>query len=218
MSRSAFLGCGAVSDNGPMPEASRGPGHRALGAGTGGRHAAGAAGPGGTRHRHAGGGEAGNRQSWRLGEGSGRHCHDRCRRGRRGYCGRGDVIVEPTSGNTGVGLAVVAAQRGYRCIFVCTDKVAPEKVALLRAYGAEVVVCPAKVDPDDPRSYYSTAARLKAETPRAFSPDQVLQPEQPPRPLRNDRPRDLGIRPVGGSPTSWPAPAPVAPSAASGDS
>ena len=91
----------------------------------------------------------------------------------------GDVIVEPTSGNTGVGLAVVAAQRGYRCIFVCTDKVAPEKVALLRAYGAEVVVCPAKVHPDDPRSYYATAARLKAETLRAFSPDQYSNQSNP---------------------------------------
>ena len=91
----------------------------------------------------------------------------------------GDVIVEPTSGNTGVGLAVVAAQRGYRCIFVCTDKVAPEKVALLRAYGAEVIVCPAKVDPEDPRSYYSTARRLKAETPRAFSPDQYSNQNNP---------------------------------------
>ncbi len=91
----------------------------------------------------------------------------------------GDVIVEPTSGNTGVGLAVAAAQRGYSCRFVCTDKVAPEKLALLRAYGAEVVVCPAKVDPDDPRSYYSTAARLKAETPRAFSPNQYANQNNP---------------------------------------
>ena len=91
----------------------------------------------------------------------------------------GDVIVEPTSGNTGVGLAVVAAQRGYRCIFVCTDKVAPEKVDFLRAYGAEVIVCPAKVAPEDPRSYYSTAARLKTEIPRAFSPDQYSNQNNP---------------------------------------
>ena len=67
----------------------------------------------------------------------------------------GDTIVEPTSGNTGVGLAIVAAQRGYNCIFVVTDKVGKEKVDLLRAYGAEVVVCPVAVAPDDPRSYYS---------------------------------------------------------------
>src|SRR5918996_6589422 len=72
----------------------------------------------------------------------------------------GGTIVEPTSGNTGVGLAIVAAQRGYRCIFVMTDKVAPEKVALLRAYGAEVRICPVAVPPDDPESYYSVAERL----------------------------------------------------------
>ena len=91
----------------------------------------------------------------------------------------GGIIVEPTSGNTGVGLAVVAAQRGYRCIFVCTDKVAPEKVALLRAYGAEVVVCPNAVEPEDPRSYYSTAERLRTETPGAFSPNQYANPHNP---------------------------------------
>src|SRR5438128_7692481 len=84
---------------------------------------------------------------------------------REGLLAPGGTIVEPTSGNTGVGLAIVAAQRGYRCIFVMTDKVAPEKVALLRAYGAEVVVCPVAVEPDDPQSYYSVAERLVRETP-----------------------------------------------------
>ena len=84
----------------------------------------------------------------------------------------GGTIVEPTSGNTGVGLAIVAAQRGYNCIFVLTDKVAPEKVDLLRAYGAEVIVCPGAVAPEDPRSYYSTAERLVAETPDAYRPNQ----------------------------------------------
>ena len=84
----------------------------------------------------------------------------------------GGTIVEPTSGNTGVGLAIVAAQRGYRCIFVVTDKVAPEKVRLLEAYGAEVVVCPVAVEPDDPRSYYSVSERLVQETPGAFRPNQ----------------------------------------------
>src|SRR4029079_16483056 len=83
----------------------------------------------------------------------------------------GGTIIEPTSGNTGVGLAIVAAQRGYRCVFVMTDKVAPEKVALLRAYGAEVIVCPVAVDPDDPQSYYSVAERLVRETPGAFRPN-----------------------------------------------
>ena len=84
----------------------------------------------------------------------------------------GGTIVEPTSGNTGIGLAIVAAQRGYRCIFVLTSKVGAEKVDLLRAYGAEVVVCPVAVAPDDPASYYSTAERLVKEIPGAFRPDQ----------------------------------------------
>jgi cystathionine beta-synthase len=91
---------------------------------------------------------------------------------RDGLLRPGGTIVEPTSGNTGVGLAIVAAQRGYRCIFVMTDKVAPEKVSLLRAYGAEVVVCPVAVEPDDPNSYYSVAERLVRETPGAFRPNQ----------------------------------------------
>src|SRR3954468_7470391 len=91
---------------------------------------------------------------------------------RDGLLGPGGTIVEPTSGNTGVGLAIVAASRGYRCIFVMTDKVATEKVALLRAYGAEVVVCPVAVEPDDPQSYYSVAERLVRETPGAFRPNQ----------------------------------------------
>jgi cystathionine beta-synthase len=84
----------------------------------------------------------------------------------------GGTIVEPTSGNTGVGLAIVAAQRGYDCIFVVTDKVAPEKIRLLEAYGARVIVCPVAVEPDDPQSYYSVAERLVAETPGAFRPNQ----------------------------------------------
>ena len=91
----------------------------------------------------------------------------------------GGTIVEPTSGNTGVGLAIVAAQRGYQCIFVMTDKVAPEKVDLLRAYGAEVVVCPVAVPPDDPESYYSVAERLVSETPNAYRPNQYANPSNP---------------------------------------
>jgi cystathionine beta-synthase len=91
----------------------------------------------------------------------------------------GGTIVEPTSGNTGVGLAIVAAQRGYRCIFVVTDKVAPEKIRLLEAYGAEVVVCPVAVEPDDPRSYYSVAERLVRETPGAFRPNQYGNERNP---------------------------------------
>ena len=91
----------------------------------------------------------------------------------------GGTIIEPTSGNTGVGLAIVAAQRGYNCIFVMTDKVSEEKVSLLEAYGAEVVVCPVAVPPDDPQSYYSTAERLVAETPGAYRPNQYHNPDNP---------------------------------------
>lgn len=98
---------------------------------------------------------------------------------REGLLKPGGTIIEPTSGNTGVGLAIVAAQRGYKCIFVMTDKVSEEKVTLLRAYGAEVVVCPVAVAPDDPQSYYSTAERLVNETPGAFRPNQYHNPVNP---------------------------------------
>ncbi len=98
---------------------------------------------------------------------------------RQGLLGPGGTIVEPTSGNTGVGLAIVAAQRGYRCIFVMSDKMSDEKVALLRAYGAEVVVCPTAVPPEHPDSYYSVADRLTRETPNAFRPNQYYNPANP---------------------------------------
>ena len=98
---------------------------------------------------------------------------------REGLLKPGGTIIEPTSGNTGVGLALVAAQRDYRCIFVMTDKVSDEKVQLLRAYGAEVVVCPVAVDPEDPESYYSTAERLVAETPGAYRPNQYFNQVNP---------------------------------------
>jgi cystathionine beta-synthase len=98
---------------------------------------------------------------------------------RNGWLKPGGTIVEPTSGNTGVGLAMVAALRGYRLIAVMADKQSEEKRALLRAYGAEVVVCPTDVEPDDPRSYYSVADRLTAETPDAYRPDQYSNPENP---------------------------------------
>ncbi|WP_426575021.1 cystathionine beta-synthase [Aquihabitans sp. McL0605] len=91
----------------------------------------------------------------------------------------GGTIVEPTSGNTGVGLAIVAARRGYSCIFVCPDKVAPDKIAQLRAYGAEVIVCPTSVSPDHPDSYYSVSARLARELPKAWKPDQYHNPDNP---------------------------------------
>src|SRR6478735_6662365 len=91
----------------------------------------------------------------------------------------GGTIVEPTSGNTGVGLAIVAAERGYRCVFVCPDKVAQDKIAVLRAYGAEVVVCPGTVAPDHPDSYYSVARRMAGEIPGGWQPDQYANQENP---------------------------------------
>ena len=91
----------------------------------------------------------------------------------------GGTIVEPTSGNTGVGLAMVAAQRGYRCVFVMPDKMSQEKIDLLRAFGAEVVVCPTAVEPDDPRSYYRTADRLTREIPGAYQPNQYFNQANP---------------------------------------
>jgi cystathionine beta-synthase len=91
----------------------------------------------------------------------------------------GGTIVEPTSGNTGVGLAIVAAEKGYRCLFVCPDKVGQDKISVLRAYGAEVVVCPTTVSPDHPDSYYSVSDRLAAETPGGWKPNQYTNPENP---------------------------------------
>src|SRR6201996_9246662 len=91
----------------------------------------------------------------------------------------GGTIVEPTSGNTGVGLAIVAAERGYRCVFVCPDKVAQDKISVLRAYGADVVVCPGTVAPDHPDSYYSVARRMAAEVPGGWQPDQYANAENP---------------------------------------
>jgi cystathionine beta-synthase len=91
----------------------------------------------------------------------------------------GGTIVEPTSGNTGIGLALVAQQRGYRCVFVLPDKVGEEKRNVLKAYGAEVVVTPTSVAPDSPESYYSVSDRLAREIPGAFKPDQYSNPNGP---------------------------------------
>ncbi|BCJ58519.1 cystathionine beta-synthase [Micromonospora endophytica] len=91
----------------------------------------------------------------------------------------GGTIVEPTSGNTGVGLALVAQLRGYRCVFVCPDKVSQDKQDVLRAYGAEVVVCPTAVAPEDPRSYYNVSDRLAREIPGAWKPNQYANPANP---------------------------------------
>ncbi|MBL8126966.1 MAG: cystathionine beta-synthase [Chloroflexia bacterium] len=98
---------------------------------------------------------------------------------RKGWLRPGGTIVEPTSGNTGVGLAMAAAVKGYSCIFVMPDKVAPEKVALLRAYGAQVVTTPTAVERDSPESYYSVADRLTREVPNAFQPNQYFNPMNP---------------------------------------
>src|SRR5690606_6054910 len=91
----------------------------------------------------------------------------------------GGTIIEPTSGNTGVGLALVAQQRGYKCVFVCPDKVSEDKRNVLRAYGAEVVVCPTAVPPDHPDSYYSVSDRLVREIEGGWKPDQYSNPGGP---------------------------------------
>ncbi len=98
---------------------------------------------------------------------------------RSGALKPGGTIVEPTSGNTGVGLAIVAQTRGYRCVFVCPDKVSQDKINVMRAYGAEVVVCPTAVAPEHPDSYYNVSDRLVREIEGAWKPDQYANPEGP---------------------------------------
>jgi cystathionine beta-synthase len=98
---------------------------------------------------------------------------------REGKLKPGGTIVEPTSGNTGVGLAIAAAKKGYRCIFVMPDKMSQEKISMLRAYGAEVVICPTAVPPDSPESYYSVSDRLAEEIPGGFKPDQYSNMANP---------------------------------------
>ncbi len=104
----------------------------------------------------------------------------------------GGTIVEPTSGNTGVGLAMVAQRKGYRCVFVCPDKVSEDKRNVLKAYGAEVVVCPTAVEPEHPDSYYNVSDRL-ASQPGAWKPDQYSNPHRatttPRAPRSGGRPR-----------------------------
>src|ERR1700684_2477119 len=91
----------------------------------------------------------------------------------------GGTIVEPTSGNTGIGLAIVAQEKGYKCLFICPDKVAQDKISVLRAYGAEVVVCPTTVSPEHPDSYYSVSDRLARDTPGGWKPNQYANAENP---------------------------------------
>src|SRR5919205_896587 len=98
---------------------------------------------------------------------------------RRGLLRPGGTIVEPTSGNTGVGLAIAAAHKGYRLIFVMPDKMSAEKIALLKAYGADVVITPTAVPPESPESYYRVADRLARETPGGFQPNQYYNQANP---------------------------------------
>jgi cystathionine beta-synthase len=100
----------------------------------------------------------------------------------------GGTIIEATSGNTGASLALLAALRGYRCMFVMPDKMSQEKIAHLRAFGAKVVVCPTAVEPEDPRSYYSVAKRLAAETPNSFYANQYHNPANPESHYRSTAP------------------------------
>jgi cystathionine beta-synthase len=103
----------------------------------------------------------------------------------------GGTIVEPTSGNTGVGLAIAAAGKGYRCIFVMPDKMSQEKISMLRAYGAEVVITPTAVDHDSPESYYSVSSRLAEEIPGGFKPDQYSNMANPEAHYRSTGPEVL---------------------------
>ena len=98
---------------------------------------------------------------------------------KKGLLKPGGTIIEGTSGNTGMGLALVAAVRGYKCVFTTTDKQSKEKVDLLKALGAEVIVCPTAVEPEDPRSYYSVAKKLAREIPNAYYPNQYDNPLNP---------------------------------------
>ncbi|MCL4251484.1 MAG: cystathionine beta-synthase [Anaerolineae bacterium] len=98
---------------------------------------------------------------------------------RKGLLKPGGTIVEATSGNTGIGLAIAAAMKGYKCVFVLADKQSEEKIRMLRAYGARVIVTPTNVEPDDPRSYYSVAKQVVAETPNSFLANQYHNPVNP---------------------------------------
>ena len=148
-------------------------------------------------------------QPGRLDQGPDRRGADRGRRA-RGQLRPGGTIVEPTSGNTGTGLAIVARLKGYRVIAVMPDKMSQEKIDLLRAYGAEVVVAPTDVPPDSPQSYYRVADRLDGGDPRRVSAKPVPQPGQPAGPLRRRPDPSCGSRPLGGSPISSSASEPAA--------
>ena len=133
---------------------------------------------------------------------------------RSGKLKPGGTIVEGTSGNTGMGLAIVAAVKGYRCVFTTTDKQSKEKIDALKAFGAEVIVCPTDVDPEDPRSYYSVSSRLEREIPGAWKANQYDNPSNTEPTTSRRRPRS-GIRPTVRSRTSSSALALAARSVAS---
>ena len=135
---------------------------------------------------------------------------------RSGLLKPGGTIIEGTSGNTGMGLAIAAVVKGYRCVFTTTDKQSKEKIDALRAFGAEVIVCPTNVDPEDPRSYYSVSSRLEQEIPNSWKANQYRQPVEQRRALRGDRARDLGTDRRPRHRTWSSASAPAARSAASG--
>ena len=108
----------------------------------------------------------------------------------------GGTIIEGTSGNTGMGLAIAAVVKGYKCIFTTTDKQSKEKIDALKAFGAEVIVCPTNVDPEDPRSYYSVSSRLEREVPNSWKANQYDNLSNTRRALRADRRRRSGNRPT----------------------
>ena len=116
---------------------------------------------------------------------------------RAGLLKPGGTIIEGTSGNTGMGLAIAAVVKGYKCIFTTTDKQSKEKVDALKAFGAEVIVCPTNVDPEDPRSYYSVSSRLEQRGAELVEGEPVRQPVELAGALRADRPRRSGSRPTG---------------------
>ena len=135
---------------------------------------------------------------------------------REGRLKPGGTIVEGTSGNTGIGLAIAAAFKGYKCIFTMPDKMSQEKVRLLKAFGAEVIVTPTAVPPDHPDNYVMMAKRIAAETPNAILADQFYNDANPEGALRHDGPRRSGSRPKAASRISCSPRAPAAPSPGSG--
>jgi cystathionine beta-synthase len=107
----------------------------------------------------------------------------------------GGTVVESTSGNTGMGLAIACAKKGYKSVFVMPDKMSQEKIQLLRAFGAKVVITPTSVTPDDPRSYYSVAKKIVRETPKCHLSQPIPQSRKPTQPLLDNRSRNLGANP-----------------------